>query len=86
MTPEDEDVRLIQGGVRKALVGVGQAGGLDDEILVLGELRRQGLAEELVPVTLRLLRLLFVPDQHANRLRIGRQGKEGEQGDDEAHG
>jgi len=67
------------------LIGVGQAGGLDDEVRALGELRGQGLAEELVPVTLRLLRLLFVPDQHVDRLRLGREGEEGEQGEDEAH-
>ena len=86
MAPEHEDVGLIEGGVRKALVGVGQTGGLDDEILVLGEFRRQGLAEELVPVTLRLLRLLFVPDEHADRLRLSRESEEGEEGEEEAHG
>jgi hypothetical protein len=28
---------------------ISESGGLDDEILILGELRRQGLAKELVP-------------------------------------
>jgi hypothetical protein len=54
--------------------------------LILGEFRRQGLAEELVPVTLRLLRLLFVPDEHADRLRLSRESEEGEDGEEEAHG
>jgi hypothetical protein len=38
MTPEDEHVGLIERGVAESLVSVGEAGGLDDEVFVLGEL------------------------------------------------
>jgi len=78
MAPEDEDVSLIKGGIAESLVGIGESGGLDDEIFVLGEFGGERLAEELIPVTLGLLRLLFVPDEDADRLRIGRKSEEGE--------
>ena len=82
---EDEHVGLVKGRVAQALVGIGEAGGLDDEILVLREFSGQRLTEELIVVTLRLLRLLFVPDEHADRLRLSRESEEGEEGEEEAH-
>jgi hypothetical protein len=80
MAPEDEDVCLIKGGIAESLIGIGKAGGLDLQVRVLGELSGQRLTKELIPVTLRLLRLLFVPDEHADGLRLSRESEEGEEG------
>ena len=86
MTPEDQHVGLVERGVAEALVGIGEASGLDLEIFILRDFSRERLAEELIAVALGLLGLLFVPDQDADGLRVGRQGKEGKEGEEKAHG
>jgi hypothetical protein len=85
VAPKDEHIGLIERGIAEALIGIGESGGLYDEVFVLGQLSGERLAEELVAVTLRLLRLLFVPDEHADLLRLGRNGEEGEEGEEKAH-
>jgi hypothetical protein len=87
VTPEDQHIGLIERGIAEALVGIGETGGLDDEVFVLGELGGERFTEELFAVALGLLRLLFVPDEDADRLGIGRESEEGEKGEEkEAHG
>ena len=86
MTPEDQHVGLVERGVAEALVGIGQAGGLYLEILILRQFASERLAEELTAVGLHLLRLLLIPDQDADGLRFGREGEEGEEGEEKAHG
>ena len=86
MTPEDQHVGLVERGVAEALVGIGQAGGLYLEILILRQFASERLAEELTAVGLHLLGLLLIPDQDADGLRFGREGEEGEEGEEKAHG
>jgi hypothetical protein len=86
MAPEDEDVGLIERGVAESLIGIGEAGGLYLEILILRQFASERLAKELATIGLHLLGLLFVPDEDADRFGLGGEGEEGEKGEEKAHG
>jgi hypothetical protein len=66
------------------LIGIGEAGGLYLEILILRQFASERLAKELATVGLHLLGLLFVPDQDADRFGLGRESEEWKEGEEEA--
>ena len=67
-------------------LGIIETHGLHGKAGLFLQMRGDGLAEELLSISLLLLRLLLVPDEHADVL-CGYGGSEGEQEDTESfHG
>ena len=71
VSPPDDDIGCIQRGVVEALLERVKVRSPYSYAGLRGEMRGDGLPEKLVSISLFLLRLLFIPNQDADRFRIG---------------
>ena len=69
--PPNYDIRRIKCSLIEPLLGRVKVRGLYGDAGLRTEMRGDGFTKKLVPVSLFLLRLLLVPDKHANRFRAG---------------
>jgi hypothetical protein len=66
MAPEDEHVRGIERCVAQPLIRIIETHGLHGKAGLFLQMRGDGLAEELLSISLLLLRLLLVPDENSD--------------------
>ena len=93
VAPPDDDICGIQRGLIHSLFGSSQGGRLDGDACFGCQVSGDGLAQKFVAVGLFLIRLLFIPNEHANgfgsdrfELRNCAQGERGQNGDGTFHG
>jgi len=65
-----KNVRRIHRCIAQALILIIKLRGLHQNAWLFFQMRGDGFAEELLAITLLLLRLLLVPDEDAERVRL----------------